>query len=162
VIRHGVEVFVALDLDLRWGFHRLAGVVTERLGWEARSGALFVFFGKRRDAIEVPFFDGSGICLFYKRLDAGTFRVPAASRVGDAVLQIEERALDDLLDGIDLTSAPPVRRRDALTSRLSPRGHDGPIAVEYRSRVPEPSTNGDEPDAQRRGARGRARGGAGG
>jgi transposase len=112
VIPHGVEVFVALDLiDLRWGFHRLAGVVTERLGREARSGALFVFFGKRRDAIKVLFFDGTGICLFYKRLDAGTFRVPEASREGDAVLQIEERALDDLLDGIDLTSAQPARRR---------------------------------------------------
>ena len=57
MIPHGVEVFVALDLiDLRWGFHRLSGVVTERLGREARSGALFVFFGKRRDAIKVLFF----------------------------------------------------------------------------------------------------------
>jgi transposase len=112
VIPHGVEVFVALDLiDLRWGFHRLAGVVTERLGREARSGALFVFFGKRRDAIKVLFFDGTGICLFYKRLDAGTFRLPEAAREGDAAIQIEERALDDLLDGIDLTSAPPARRR---------------------------------------------------
>lgn len=112
MIPHGVEVFVALDLiDLRWGFHRLAGVVTERLGREARSGALFVFFGKRRDAIKVLFFDGTGTCLFYKRLDAGTFRVPEASREGDAVLQIEERALDDLLDGIDLTSTSPARRR---------------------------------------------------
>jgi hypothetical protein len=78
---------------------------------EARSGALFVFFGKRRDAIKVLFFDGSGIYLFYKRLDAGTFRVPEAGREGEAVVQIEERALDDLLDGIDLTSAPPARRR---------------------------------------------------
>ena len=69
MIPHGVEVFVALDLiDLRWGFHRLSGVVTERLGREARSGALFVFFGKRRDAIKVLFFDGTGVCLFYKRL----------------------------------------------------------------------------------------------
>lgn len=49
MIPHGVEVFVALDLnDLRWGFHRLSGVVAERLGREARSGALFIFFGKRR------------------------------------------------------------------------------------------------------------------
>ncbi len=53
-----IEVFVALDLiDLRWGFHRLSDVVTERLGREARSGALFVFFGERHDAIKVLFFD---------------------------------------------------------------------------------------------------------
>lgn len=111
MIPHGVEVFVALDLiDLRWGFHRLSGVVTERLGREARSGALFVFFGKRRDAIKVLFFDGTGVCLFYKRLDAGTFRIPEAARDGDAAVQIEERALDDLLDGIDLASATAARR----------------------------------------------------
>ena len=85
MIPHGVEVFVALDLiDLRWGFHRLSGVVAELLGREARSGALFVFFGKRRDAIKVLFFDGTGVCLFYKRLDAGTFRIPEAARDGDA------------------------------------------------------------------------------
>jgi transposase len=112
MIPHGVEVFVALDLiDLRWGFHRLSGVVTERLGREARSGALFVFFGKRRDAIKVLFFDGTGVCLFYKRLDAGTFRIPEAACDGDAAVQIEERALDDLLDGIDLSPASSVRRR---------------------------------------------------
>ena len=111
MIPHGVEVFVALDLiDLRWGFHRLSGVVTERLGREARSGALFVFFGKRRDAIKVLFFDGTGVCLFYKRLDAGTFRIPEAARDGDAAVQIEERALDDLLDGIDLSPASATRR----------------------------------------------------
>jgi transposase len=114
VIPHGVEVFVALDLiDLRWGLHRLSGVVAERLGHEARSGALFVFFGKRRDTIKVLFFDGTGICLFYKRLDMGTFRVPVAPEEGAAVVAIEERALDDLLHGIDLEAPSRSRRRDA-------------------------------------------------
>lgn len=114
MIPHGVEVFVGLDpIDLRWGFHRLAGLVTERLGRDARSGALFVFFGKRRDAIKVLFFDGTGVCLFYKRLDAGTFRIPAAAE-GTSVIAIEERALDDLLDGIDIESRPAARRRAPL------------------------------------------------
>ena len=68
MIPHGVEVFVGLDpIDLRWGFDRLSGLVSERLGREARSGALFLFFGKRRDALKVLFFDGSGLCLFYNQ-----------------------------------------------------------------------------------------------
>jgi transposase len=72
MIPHVVEVFVGLDpIDLRWGFDRLSGLVAERLGREARSGALFLFFGKRRDALKVLFFDGSGLCLFYKRLLCG-------------------------------------------------------------------------------------------
>ncbi len=102
MIPHGVEIFVGLDpIDLRWSFDRLAGVVTERIGREARCGALFVFFGKRRDAIKVLFCDGSGMCLFYKRLDRGTFRVPDAEP-GTVSVAIDERALDDLLDGIDV------------------------------------------------------------
>jgi len=54
VIPHGVEVFVGLEpIDLRWGFERLTGVVAERLGRHARCGALFVFFGRRKDALKV-------------------------------------------------------------------------------------------------------------
>ena len=46
MIPSGVEVFVSVDpIDLRWGFDRLAGLVEERIGRKARSGALFVFFG---------------------------------------------------------------------------------------------------------------------
>lgn len=102
MIPHGVEVFVGLDpIDLRWSFDRLAGIVTERIGREARCGALFVFFGKRRDAMKVLFCDGTGMCLFYKRLDRGTFRLPDAPD-GATSIAIDERALDDLLDGIDV------------------------------------------------------------
>ena len=102
MIPHGVDIFVGLDpIDLRWSFDRLAGIVTERIGREARCGALFVFFGKRRDALKVLFFDGSGMCLFYKRLDVGAFRLPEAES-GTTSVAIDERALDDLLDGIDV------------------------------------------------------------
>jgi transposase len=74
MIPSGVEVFVAVEpIDLRWGFDRLAGVVEEQMGGRARSGALFVFFGKRKSAMKILFFDGSGLCLFYKRLDNRTF-----------------------------------------------------------------------------------------
>jgi transposase len=84
--------------------------VTERLGRDARSRALFVFFGKRRNALKVLFFDGTGLCLFYKRLDAGTFRLPLAPE-GTTSLMIEDRVLDDLLDGVDLDPSPLPRRQ---------------------------------------------------
>jgi transposase len=117
VIPHGVEVFVGLDpVDLRWGFARLAGLVAEKIGRDARSGALFVFFGKRREAMKVLFFDGTGMCLFYKRLDRGTFRIPTAPSEGATALAIDERALDDLLDGIDLEAAAPAPARRRTTT----------------------------------------------
>jgi transposase len=113
MIPHGVEVFVGLDpIDLRWSFDRLAGIVAERMGREARSGALFVFFGKRREALKVLFFDGTGLCQFYKRLERGVFRLPEAYEAGATTVAIEERALDDLLDGIDVE--PRTRGRDPV------------------------------------------------
>lgn len=103
MIPHGVEVFVGLEpIDLRWSFDRLAGVVEDRIGRSARSGALFVFFGRRRDAIKVLFSDGTGLCLFYKRLDRGAFRLPDGIDPDCKSVAIEERALEDLLDGIDI------------------------------------------------------------
>lgn len=107
----GVEVFVGLDpIDLRWSFDRLAGIAVERIGRDPRSRALFVFFGKRHAAVKVLFFDGTGLCLFYKRLDHGTFTVPEPR--GDAgVVQLTEAELEDLLSGLTLDGAPQKSRR---------------------------------------------------
>jgi transposase len=103
MIPHGVEVFVGLEpIDLRWGFERLSGIVQERLGRRVRGGALFVFFGKRRAAMKIVFFDGSGLCIFYKRLDKGTFRIPTSLDEGAKSVEIDERVLEDLLDGVDI------------------------------------------------------------
>jgi transposase len=109
-----VEVFLTTrPVDLRWSFDRLAGVAQSVVGRSARSGALFVFVGKRRDACKVLFFDGSGLCLFYKRLDTGVLRLPACDPDATSVA-IEEWLLDALLDGIEAERAPPKRRRMRL------------------------------------------------
>ncbi len=48
MIPAGVQVFVALEpVDMRCGFERLSAMVRERMGYEPRSGALFVFVGRR-------------------------------------------------------------------------------------------------------------------
>jgi transposase len=115
MIPAGVEVFVGLEpIDLRWGFDRLAGAVEERIARKPRGGSLFVFFGRRRDALKVLFHDGTGYCLFYKRLDSGTFRLPTPLREGDTTVALEERALDDLLDGIDMESRLRAKRAGGI------------------------------------------------
>lgn len=117
MIPTGVEVFVGLDpIDLRWGFDRLAGLVSERLGRTPRGGALFAFRGKRGEAMKVLFFDGTGLCVFYKRLDRGTFRWPEAATADQSSIEVDERALEALLDGIDV-DAPKARARRARTGR---------------------------------------------
>jgi transposase len=110
VIPSGVQVFVAAEpINLRYSFDRLAGLVKEQIGYEARSGALFVFFGKRRDAVKVLFFDGSGLCVFYKRLDRGVFRAIEAP-AGARHVEVDESALEALLDGIEVEAPRSARR----------------------------------------------------
>jgi len=101
----GVEVFIGVEpIDLRWSFDRLSGLVTGRLQREVRSRAVFVFFGKRRSALKALYFDGTGLCVFYKRLDRGTFRVPEGQLDGAMSLQVTEYELDELLSGMTLTA----------------------------------------------------------
>lgn len=115
MIPSGVQVFVALEpVDMRWSFDRLAGAALERIGYDARGGALFIYFGKRRDAVKVLFFDGSGMCLFYKRLDRRVFRVPEACTPGARHVELDENLLDALLDGVDLADAPKRASRSRV------------------------------------------------
>ena len=103
MIPAGVEIYVALEpIDLRYSFDRLSGLAKEQIGYEARSGALFVFFGRRRDALKVLFFDGTGMCIFYKRLDSGTFQIPEARSSNARHVEVDDSTLEALLDGVDI------------------------------------------------------------
>jgi transposase len=103
VIPPGVQVFLALQaVDMRWSFDRLAGIARESLGRDARSGALFVFYGKRRDALKVLFFDGTGMVIFYKRFDRGRIALPRDLPTDCAQIDLDEATFDALLDGVEI------------------------------------------------------------
>jgi transposase len=107
-----VAIYLALEpIDLRWSFDLLAGVVRERLEEDPRSGALFVFFGRRHDRVKCLFFDQTGYCILYKRLDKGTFRLPAVTEPGAASVAIDEAELALLLEGLDLPDIDRVRKK---------------------------------------------------
>jgi transposase len=113
MIPSGVEIYIALEpVDMRLSFDRLSGVAKERVGYDARSGALFLFFGKRRDALKVLFFDGSGMAIFYKRIDRGRFSVPEATDDTARHVEIDDAALEALLDGLEIEEMrSPVRAK---------------------------------------------------
>lgn len=101
MIPSGVEVFVGVEpIDLRWGFERLTGVVAERCGRELRSRALFVFFGRHRSAVKLIYFDGTGLCLWYKRLDRGQFRGLTATAPHATVTRSNMIELEQLLHDV--------------------------------------------------------------
>jgi transposase len=111
MIPAGVEIYVALEpVDMRLSFDRLSGLALEQIGYDPRSGALFIFFGKRRDALKVLFFDGSGMAIFYKRLDRGTFQIPEPRSKTAKHVEIDDATLEALLDGIDVNEAESSSR----------------------------------------------------
>ena len=103
-----VQVFVCLQpTDLRKSFDSLAALVSGAVGKNPLSGHLFVFLNRSRDRVKILFWDRSGYCLYYKRLEAGTFRLPCnESASASAAMSLPELTL--MLEGIELAGA---RRR---------------------------------------------------
>jgi transposase len=113
----GVAIYVATTpVDLRGGFDRLAGYVAERLRGDPRGTSLYVFVNKRRTRVKVLFFDRTGHCILYKRLDRGTFRLPTVIEPGSASVGISSEELALLLQGIDL----PGEATRARSARKNP------------------------------------------
>jgi transposase len=101
--------------DLRKSFDSLALLVRQALGSDPLSGQLFVFRNKSGDRVKILVWEGDGFAIWYKRLEEGTFRFPAAAD-NQASIAVRAAELAMLLDGVDLTS---VRRRKRY-QRLAP------------------------------------------
>jgi len=94
-----VKVMVATKpVDFRKGAEGLAALVRETMGADPFSGAVYVFRAKRTDRIKLIFWDGTGVCLYAKRLEDGEFRWP---KVQDGVMRLTAAQLSALLEGLD-------------------------------------------------------------
>jgi transposase len=95
----GMRVLVATrPIDFRKGADGLAGLVSETLGHDPFSGTVYVFRAKRADRVKILVWDGSGLVLFWKRLEQGAFRWPP---VTDGVMRLTSAQLAALVDGMD-------------------------------------------------------------
>jgi transposase len=98
-----VRIFVAATpTNLHLSFDRLAALARDVLAQDPLSGHLFAFFNRSADRVKILYWDRSGFCLWYKRLERGVFHLP---RVGARVLELEAAELLLLLDGIELSTA---------------------------------------------------------
>lgn len=95
------------SVDMRKGFDSLAALVREHLKHDPLSGGLFLFVGRDKDRLKILYWDNDGFAIWYKRLEEGTFRLPAAKSNGPSV-ELKASELAMLLAGIDLTS---IKRR---------------------------------------------------
>jgi transposase len=101
-----LKVFVALEpADMRKGFNGLHALVTEKLGENPRSGALFVFINRRRTRLKILCWDGTGLWVCTKRLEEGTFSWPKSLDPQTTKLRLSPEALALLTDGVELRGA---------------------------------------------------------
>jgi transposase len=77
---------------------QVAALVREQLKHDAFSGTIFIFRSKRADRLKILAWDGSGLVLFWKRLEHGAFRWPPIS---DGVMRVTTSQLAALVDGMD-------------------------------------------------------------
>jgi transposase len=59
--------------DLRKGYDGLYGLVQSAMRGDVLGGDLFLFVNRRRDACKVLMWDGTGLCIFQKKLERGRF-----------------------------------------------------------------------------------------
>jgi transposase len=109
------RVFVCtMPTDMRKGFDSLAALVQTHVDQDALSGDLFVFRSRRGDRIKLLYWDEDGYALWYKRLEEGSFALPAAdgkrAAAGAHGLVLRPAELAMLLDGVDLANVQRQKR----------------------------------------------------
>lgn len=104
----GTRIWVAAGVtDMLRGFDGLAALVQTQLEADPFSGQIFVFRGRRGDRVKLLWWDGEGLCLLAKRLEACKFVWPQATH---GTVSLSAAQLSMLLEGIDwrrpIRSAP--------------------------------------------------------
>jgi transposase len=108
MIPSGARVLVATrPVDFRKGPDGLVALVRDA-GADPFSGALYVFRAKRADRVKIVWWDGTGLCLFAKRLDEDRFRWP---RIEDGVIRLSGAQLQALIEGMEWRRVHPLRVR---------------------------------------------------
>jgi transposase len=106
-------------IDFRKGIDGLVAMVTEVLAADPFAGDVFVFRAKRTDRIKLILWDGSGLCMVTKRLEAGNFTWPP---VRDGMVTLSAPQLRMLFSGMDWTQiparSPPPSRPSMPTEKL--------------------------------------------
>jgi transposase len=92
---------------MRKSFDGLTGIIQNELKADPLSAAIFIFLNRRRNQVKLLLWEGDGFSLYHKRLEKGSYELPAGSE-GKLAITIEADQLLLLLKGISLRH---IRRR---------------------------------------------------
>jgi transposase len=95
--------------DMRKSFDGLSGIVQSQLERNPASGEVFIFVNRRKNKVKLLRWEQGGFILYYKRLEAGTFELPAFTE--DAVsCQMSWPGLMLMIEGISVEKSKQRRR----------------------------------------------------
>jgi transposase len=90
MIRPGVRIWIATSpVDMRRSFDALAEHVRAILSHDPLGGHLFVFRNRSSQRVKILWWDGSGLVIYYKRIERGTFQFPASGETTSAISSAE-------------------------------------------------------------------------
>ena len=104
--------------DMRCSFDRLAERVRTVIGQDPLGNSLFVFRSRSGDRLKILCWDRDGFVLWYKRLEAGVFKLPRVSP-GSRSVELRASELAMILDGIDMTKLKRVPRYERGARTIS-------------------------------------------
>lgn len=96
-------------VDFRKSINGLSTIVEQTMVLSPFDSALFVFCNKRSDKLKLLYWDKTGFCLWYKRLEKDTFKWP--SKALKATLALDHESFDWLLRGINISQIKPHKTR---------------------------------------------------
>lgn len=85
--------------DLRKGFDGLSGLIKEQMESNPLDGSVYLFVNRRRDRMKMLVWESGGFMLYYKRLESGTFDIPASAKT-DGKIQMNWETLVLIIQGI--------------------------------------------------------------
>lgn len=94
-------------VDMRKGHDGLSAIVREGLGRDPLSGDLYLFVSRNRIRAKVLLWDGTGLCVYAKRLEKGRFACLWRAQAGE-VLELSSSELQLFLEGCELVGRVPL------------------------------------------------------
>lgn len=100
------EIYLHRDaVDFRKSINGLLLVVEQAMQLSPFDDALFVFCNKARDKLKVLYWDNTGFCLWYKRLEKDKFKWP--KKHSHSTLTLSDEQWGWLLSGLDILKMQP-------------------------------------------------------
>ena len=97
----------SVPTDLRKGYDGLFGLVEQEIRLDPLGGDCFLFVSKNRTSAKVLLWDGTGLCIYSKRLAQGRFAA-LWGQPGSPALEMTNTELSLFLEGADLKGRLPL------------------------------------------------------